>query len=150
MRGTSSTLLGASTAASSEAQTSRDEPFEAIRAMLAIGGRNATTEDLEFLGQNVTTNARGSVALNGSAVNLTGHVRLSEELTKQAGTDLVRYTRDDTGRVTLPVSVTGPVQAMSVHIDVVNLMKRAIQNRIEDEAQKAIMKGLGGLFKKPK
>jgi uncharacterized protein involved in outer membrane biogenesis len=150
MRGTSSTLLGASTAASSEAQTSRDEPFEAIRAMLAIGGRNATTEDLEFVGQNVTTNARGSVALNGSAVNLTGRVRLSEELTKQAGTDLVRYTRDDTGRVTLPVSVTGPVQAMSVHIDVVNLMKRAIQNRIEDEAQKAIMKGLGGLFKKPK
>ncbi len=150
MRGTSSTVLGASTAASSEAQTSRDEPFEAIRATLAIGGRTATTEDLEFLGQNVTMNARGSVALNGSAVNLTGRVRLSEELTKQAGTDLVRYTRDETGRVTLPVSVTGPVQALSVHVDVGNLIKRAIQNRIEDEAQKAIMKGLGGLFKKPK
>jgi hypothetical protein len=62
----------------------------------------------------------------------------------------VRYTRDETGRVTLPVSVTGPVQALSVNIDIGNLMKRAIQNRIEDEAQKAIMKGLGGLFKKPK
>jgi uncharacterized protein involved in outer membrane biogenesis len=150
MRGTSSTLAGASTAAASEAQTSRDEPFEAIGATLAIGGRNASTEDLEFVGRNVTMNARGSIALNGSAVNLAGRVRLSEELTKQAGTDLVRYTRDDTGRVTLPVSVTGPVQALSVQVDVGNLMKRAIQNRIEDEAQKAIMKGLGGLFKKPK
>ena len=149
-RGTSGTLTGATAVASTEAQASRDESFKTLSATLGIAGRSATTEDLRFDGTNVSVGARGSVALDGSAVNLSGQARLSEELTKQAGTDLVRYTRDDTGRVTLPVTVSGSAQALSVRIDVANALKRAIQNRVEDEAQKALIKGLGGLFKKPK
>ena len=77
-----------------------------------------------------------------------GRVQLSDELTSQAGTDLVRYTREN-GRVTLPVTVTGSTGALAVRIDVGDMLKRAIRNRAEDEAKKAIMKGLGGLFKKP-
>jgi hypothetical protein len=96
----------------------------------------------------VSLAAGGSMALNGSAVNLTGRVQLSKELTAQAGTDLVRYTQED-GRVTLPVTVTGSTGALTVRIDVEEVLKRAIRNRVEDEAKKAIMKGLGGLFKKP-
>ena len=108
----------------------------------------ATTDDLRLEGKNVSLAARGSIALNGSAVNLAGRVQLSEELTSQAGTDLVRYTRED-GRVTLPVSVTGSTGALSVRIDVADVLKRAIRNRVEDEAKKAVEKALGGLFKKP-
>ena len=75
-------------------------------------------------------------------------MQLSDELTAQAGTDLVRVTREN-GRVTLPVTVTGPAEAMTVRIDVGQVVKRAIQNRAEDEIRNALKKGLGGLFKKP-
>jgi uncharacterized protein involved in outer membrane biogenesis len=149
MRGGAATVAGAGAAAKSEASTSRDEPFKTLSATLAIAGRHATTNDLRLEGTNVTLAAGGSIALDGRAVNLSGRVQLSDELTAQAGTDLVRYTREN-GRVTLPVTVTGPAEALAVRIDVGAAMKRAIRNRAEEEAKKAIIKGLGGLFKKPK
>jgi len=148
MRGKAATVAGAGAAATSEAASSRDEHFTTLSATLGIAGRRATTDNLRLEGTNVLLDAAGSIALNGSAVNLAGRVQLSDELTAQAGTDLVRYTREN-DRVTLPVTVTGPAEALSVQIDVGDLMKRAIRNRAEEEAKKAIIKGLGGLIKKP-
>jgi len=72
---------------------------------------------------------------------------LSDDLSKQAGQDLVRYTQQG-GRVTLPVTITGSAHAPHVMIDVAAVAKRAVTNRAQDEAQKALKKGLGGLFKK--
>jgi uncharacterized protein involved in outer membrane biogenesis len=148
MRGEAATVEGAGAAATSEAASSRDEPFTTLSATLAIAGTRATTSDLRLEGMNVSLESGGAIALNGSAVNLLGRVQLSDELTSQAGTDLVRYTREN-GRVTLPVTITGPTEALAVRIDVGEAMKRAIRNRAEEEAQKAIIKGLGGLIKKP-
>jgi uncharacterized protein involved in outer membrane biogenesis len=148
MRGAASTAAGAGVAATTEANRSRDEPFKMLRATVAIAGGRLTTNDLHLEGTDVSLDAAGSIPLDGRALDLAGRVQLSDELTAQAGTDLVRYTRED-GRVTLPVTVTGPPAALAVRIDVGDAMKRAIRNRVEDEAKKAIMKGLGGLFKKP-
>jgi uncharacterized protein involved in outer membrane biogenesis len=148
MRGGAGTAIVNGATATSAATASPDEPFKTLSATLAIAGNRATTDDLRLEGTNVLLRAGGSLALNGSAVNLSGRVQLSDELTSQAGTDLVRYTRED-GRVTLPVTVTGSTGALTVRIDVGDMLKRAIRNRAEDEAKKAIMKGLGGLFKKP-
>jgi hypothetical protein len=70
-----------------------------------------------------------------------GNVQLSEALTKQAGTDLVRYTQSG-GRVTLPASITGTSQNLQVKIDAGEVARRAIANRAREE----INKRLGGLF----
>ena len=85
--------------------------------------------------------------LDGTAINLQGQVQLSDELSKQAGSDLVRYTQDQ-GKVTLPATITGSADSPQVRIDVGSMARRAVTNKANEEAQKAITKGLGGFFKK--
>jgi uncharacterized protein involved in outer membrane biogenesis len=126
---------------------SRDEPFTRLGTTLAIAAGSATTEDLRFTSKDFLLAAAGSVRLDGSAINLAGQVQLSDDLSKQAGQDLVRYTQEG-GRVTLPVAITGSANAPHVMIDVAGMAKRAVTNRAQEEAQKALKKGLGDLLKK--
>jgi uncharacterized protein involved in outer membrane biogenesis len=125
----------------------RDEPFTKLGATLTVSGGSASTEDLRFESKDLLLGATGAVRLDGSAINLTGQVQLSDQLSKQAGRDLVRYTQEG-GRVTLPATITGPANAPQVRIDIASMAKRALTNRANDEAQKALKKGLGGLFRK--
>ncbi len=125
---------------------SADEPFARLGATFAIANGAAATEDLQFDSNDLTLAAAGSLALNGSSVNLKGRVQLSDELTKQAGRDLVRYAQDQ-GRVTIPVEVTGSLDHLSPRVDVAGVAERAIRNRANEEVQKALKKGLKGLFR---
>jgi uncharacterized protein involved in outer membrane biogenesis len=125
----------------------RDEPFTRLGATLAIAGGSATTDDLRFESKDLLLAAAGNVRLDGSAINLRGQVQLSDELSRQAGRDLVRYTQEG-GRVTLPATITGSADAPQVRVDMAGLAKRALTNRAKEEAQKALKKGLGGLFKR--
>jgi uncharacterized protein involved in outer membrane biogenesis len=127
--------------------SARDEPFSRLGATLTVAGGSASTSDLRFESKDLLLAAAGAVRLDGTAVNLVGQVQLSEALSQQAGRDLVRYTQEQ-GRVTLPATITGPVENLQVRIDVANLARRAITNRAGEEAQKALKKGLGGLIKK--
>jgi hypothetical protein len=72
---------------------------------------------------------------------------LSDELSQRAGRDLVRYTQEG-GRVTLPVTITGSADNPHVRIDIADAAQRAVVNRAAEEAQKALKKGFGGLFKR--
>jgi hypothetical protein len=79
-------------------------------------------------------------------------VQLSDQLSQQAGRDLVRYTQEQ-GRVTLPATVTGPLSSPRVAIDVAGLARRAITNAAAEELEKrlkagALKKGLSDLFKR--
>jgi hypothetical protein len=92
------------------------------------------------------------VGLVASTVALKGKVQLSDALSQRAGRDLVRYTQEQ-GRVTLPATVTGLIEALSVRIEVGDMARRALQNaaneqkeRVKQEATKALSKKLGGLF----
>jgi uncharacterized protein involved in outer membrane biogenesis len=125
----------------------RDEPFTKLGATLTVSGASASTDDLRFESKDLLLAAAGTVRLDGSAINLTGQVQLSDELSKQAGRDLVRYTQEG-GRVTLPATITGSADAPQVRIDIASMAKRALTDRASEEAQKALKKGLGGLFKK--
>jgi uncharacterized protein involved in outer membrane biogenesis len=125
----------------------RDEPFTKLGATLTVSGGSASTEDLRFESKDLLLAAGGTVRLDGSGINLTGQVQLSDELSKQAGRDLVRYTQEG-GRVTLPATITGSAGAPQVRIDITSLARRALTNRASEEAQKALKKGLSGLFKK--
>lgn len=125
----------------------RDEPFTKLGATLTIGGGSAGTEDLRFESKDLLLTAAGTVRPDGSGINLKGQVQLSDELSKQAGRDLIRYTQQG-GRVTLPATITGSAEAPHVRIDIADMAKRALANRANEEAQKALKKGLGSLFKK--
>lgn len=124
------------------------EKFSRLGATLAIAGGQARTNDLTFESPDVRLAASGSVALDGTDVNLAGLIQLSEALSAQAGRDLVRYTAEG-GRVTLPAKVTGPPSELSVQVDVANLAERAIRNKATDEINKALERNLGNLFKRP-
>jgi uncharacterized protein involved in outer membrane biogenesis len=126
---------------------SRDEPFTKLGATFTIANGSASTQDLRFESKDLLLAAAGTMRLDGSAIDLPGQVQLSDELSKQAGRDLVRYTQEG-GRVTLPATITGSASAPQVRIDVASMAKRALTNRATEEAQKALKKGLSGLFKK--
>lgn len=106
----------------------------------------ARTGDLRFESEDITVTAQGAMGLNGDSVTLTGRVQLSEQLTREGGTDLARYTQEQ-GRVTLPVTITGSAQGLSVRIDVSEMMQRAMRNRAEEEVKRAIQRGLGGILR---
>jgi uncharacterized protein involved in outer membrane biogenesis len=125
----------------------RDEPFTKLGATLTIAGGSASTEDLRFESKDLLLAAAGTVRPDGSAINLRGQVQLSDQLSRQAGRDLVRYTQEE-GRVTLPATITGSAAAPQVRIDMAGVAKRALTNRAKEEAMKALKKGLPGLFKK--
>jgi hypothetical protein len=127
---------------------SRDEPFSKLGATLNVSGGFLSTPDLTFESKDLLLAAGGAMRLDGNAINLQGQVQLSDELSKQAGRDLLRYTEDQ-GRVTLPASISGSASNPQVRIDVASMAERAITNRASEEAQKAIKKRLGGLFRKP-
>ena len=127
---------------------SKDEPFTRLGGTMTIAGGSASTQDLKLESKDLLLAASGAVRLDGTAINLVGQVQLSDELSKQAGRDLVRYTQDAQGRVTLPATIGGSADNPQVRIDVGSMAKRAITNKANEEAQKVLKKGLGGLFKK--
>jgi uncharacterized protein involved in outer membrane biogenesis len=135
---------GRADAPPAEVPESRDEAFSRLAATLTIANGVARTSDLQFESDDLSLTAAGEVRLDGSAIALDGRVQLSDELSKQAGRDLVRYTQEE-GRVTLPVKVRGTLEAPSVQIDVADLTRRAIQNRATDEVKELLKKRLGGL-----
>jgi uncharacterized protein involved in outer membrane biogenesis len=129
-----------------------DEPFSKIGATLDIAGGVVSTNDMVFESKDLILNAQGIVNLIASTLDLKGRVQLSDELSTQAGSDLMKYTQEE-GRVTLPATVTGTIEAPSVRIDAGDMAKRALKNavneqkeRAKEEATKAVGKKLGGLF----
>jgi len=135
---------GSSVEAASNISTT--DAFSSLGATLAIAGGLAATRDLRFESPDLTLDAEGTLALDGSDVDLAGPARLSPELTARAGRDLVRYTAED-GRVTLPVTVGGSADDLQVGVDVGSVLRRAITNRVTEEAEEAIREGLGRLIR---
>jgi uncharacterized protein involved in outer membrane biogenesis len=133
---------------SASGSSAKDEPFTRLGGTMTIGGGSASTQDLKLESKDLLLAASGAVRLDGTAINLIGQVQLSDELSKQAGRDLVRYTQDSQGRVTLPATIGGSADNPQVRIDVGSMAKRAITNKANEETQKVLKKGLGGLFKK--
>jgi hypothetical protein len=133
--------------AKSPSDGSRDEPFSHLGGTLNISGGFASMPDLRFESKDLLLAAGGAMRLDGSVINLQGQMQLSDELSQQAGRDLLRYTQDQ-GRVTVPATITGSASNLQVRIDVASMAKRAVTNRAKEEAQKAIKKGLGDLFRR--
>jgi uncharacterized protein involved in outer membrane biogenesis len=143
-------VLASAGAAVANRETTGGERFSRFGATLQLAGGVIETNDVSMASSDVDLSAAGSLRLSGMAADLEGQAQLSEALSRQAGTDLVRYTQEG-GRVTVPVTVTGPIDRLAVRVDVGDLAKRAIRNKAAEEAQKVIdrnLPGLGGLFRR--
>ena len=138
---------GRSGAPAKSASGQRDESFERLGATLAVANGSANTQDLRFESPDLLLAATGGLRLDGSAINLAGQVQLSDELSQQAGRDLVRYTQEQ-GRVTLPATITGSADNPQVRIDMTKVATRALTNKASEEAGKVIKRNLDSLFKR--
>ena len=141
----------AGTAMAARGDTAGSERFSRLGATLAFAGGRMTTGDATLTSPDVDLQAAGAVSLATMTTAFSGRVQLSQTLSQQAGTDLYRYTAEG-GRVTLPVALSGPIGNLAVRIDLADAAARAIRNRAEDEAKKALErnlpKGLRGIIKK--
>jgi uncharacterized protein involved in outer membrane biogenesis len=130
-----------------------NERFSKLGATLALAGGAMRTNDFSLTSPDVDLTGTATLSLARMTADMKGRVRLSEKLSKEAGTDLYRYTQEG-GRVTLPATVSGPLENLSVRVDVSAAASRALRNAATDEMNKAIKRnlpgGLGGLFPKPK
>lgn len=128
------------------AGSSSDEPFTTMGFTFDIGGGRAVTDDLVFESANLRLAAAGTVQLDGSGVDIAGKAQLSESLTQAAGRSLVAATEEQ-GRVTLPVTITGPAAAFKVRVDSAAVAKRAVLNNATSAAKNSLKKGLGKIIK---
>ncbi|HEY0874799.1 MAG TPA: AsmA-like C-terminal region-containing protein [Vicinamibacterales bacterium] len=144
-------LTSVSKAAADRAEDPGSERFSRLGATLALAGGRLTTSDMAMTSADVDLNAAGAVRVDTMTAEFAGTVRLSEALSKESGTDLYELAQED-GRVTLPVTLTGPIDNLTVRLDAGDAAARAIRNRAADEAKKALErnlpKGLRGLIRK--
>jgi uncharacterized protein involved in outer membrane biogenesis len=125
------------------ATTRPDGSFTRLGMTAAVDAGVASTSDLVFESPDVLLAGAGTIQLVSTEVDLVADVQLSEALSSSAGRDLVRYTQQE-GRVTLPATVTGPVEALAVRLDAADATRRALTNRAEEAAKNA----LGRLIKR--
>ena len=144
-------VVNSVSAAATTQGTPGAERFSRFGATLRLANRVVETDDVAMASTDLDLTAAGSLRLAEMAAHFAGRAQLSETLSRQAGTDLYRYTQEG-GRVTLPVTVTGPIDRLSVRVDVGDVALRAMRNRAIEEARKAIERkipGFGDLFKRP-
>ena len=79
--------------------------------------------------------------VNSQALDGKADLSLSEELSKQAGTDLARFTREG-NRVVLPADLGGTIAAPRLIIDAAAATKRGLRNEVE-RRMKGLLEGFG-------
>ncbi len=134
-------ILASAGAAVVARNTAGGERFSRLGATLRLARGVLATDDFSMASTDVDLSASGTLQLASMGTEFAGRAQLSEALSNQAGTDLYRYTQEG-GRVTLPVTVTGPIANLSVRVDVGDVAKRAIRNKATEEAKKAIERNL--------
>ena len=111
-----------------------DARFALANAVLRANSFNLRSTDMDGAGT-------GTLNLDTGALNGRMNVTLSEALSRQAGTDLRRYTREG-DRIVLPVALGGTLSAPSVTIDAAAALQRGLRNEAERQ-----LKGILDRFK---
>jgi hypothetical protein len=118
-----------------EGSASGGDRFSSIAATMQLANNVLKFSELSFVSPDVELQANGTMSLGGAGIDIAGRAMLSEALTAQAGRDLVRFTAESK-RVTVPVTVRGPLDAPKVGVDTGNLLRRAAENEVKREIQK--------------
>jgi hypothetical protein len=117
------------------------DKFERIDTSFSLANQTLRAEPLSLRSRDA--DIVGSVTLNvdSQALNGVADLSLSEELSKQAGTDLVRFTREG-NRVVLPARLGGTIAAPRLTIDAAAATKRGLRNEVE-RRMKGFLEGFG-------
>jgi len=111
-----------------------DASFSLARQVFSADAFSMHSPDVDLVGTGRLNT--GNKALDG-AVDLS----LSEALSKQAGNDLQRYTREG-NRVVLPAKIGGTLSAPGLSIDAAAALKRGLRNEVQHR-----LEGILGGFK---
>ena len=115
--------------------------FERLDARFSLANRVVNAEAFSLSSQDADVAGAGTLNLETDALDGRADMTLSEALSKQAGTDLIRYTREG-DRVVLPAAVGGTLSQPRLTIDVGAAAKRGLRNEVERRI-KGLFDGLG-------
>jgi hypothetical protein len=111
-----------------------DATFALVRQVIAASALSLHSTDVDLVG-------RGTLTIPGKILDGHMDLSLSEALSAQAGTDLIRFTHDG-NRVLLPATIAGTLDAPRLSIDAGAAMRRGLRNEVERRL-KDILDGLG-------
>lgn len=115
--------------------------FERLDASFSLVNEVFRAETLSMRSRDADIVGAGTLDINAQALDGAANLSLSEELSKQAGTDLVRFTREG-NRVVLPARIGGTLSSPRLTIDAAAAAKRGLRNEV-DRRLKGILGGLG-------
>lgn len=118
--------------------------FDRIDASFALARQVITASALSLHSPDLDLVAQGTLTIPSKALDGRADLSLSEALSAQAGTDLIRYTRDG-NRVLLPATIGGALDAPRVSIDAAAAVRRGLRN----EVQRRLKDILGGVLPQP-
>ena len=118
--------------------------FDRIDASFALARQVVTAPALSLHSPDLDLVAQGTLTIPNKALDGRADLSLSEALSAQAGTDLIRFTRDG-NRVLLPATISGTLSAPRVSIDAAAAVRRGLRN----EVQRRLKDILGGVLPQP-
>jgi hypothetical protein len=123
------------------ATTEGTDRFERIDASYSLTNRVLRSEPLAMRSRDADIVGWTTLNLDTMALDGALDLSLSEELSKQAGTDLIRFTREG-NRVVLPARISGTIAGPRITIDAAAAARRGLRNEVERRL-KGILGGFG-------
>jgi hypothetical protein len=117
------------------------DAFERLDVGFSLANRLLRADPFSFHSADADMAGAGTLNLDTDALDGRVNVTLSEALSAQAGTDLIRYTREG-NRVVLPAAIGGTLGTPRLTIDVAAATRRGIRNEAERRI-KGLLEGLG-------
>ena len=114
------------------------DAFSRMDLKFSLARQTFNAETFSLHSSDADISGTGTLAVPTKALNGRFNLMLSEALSAQAGTDLLRYTRDR-NRVVLPGTLGGTLEGPRLSIDAAAALRRGIQNEIGER-----LKGLFG------
>ena len=106
------------------------DAFDRLEAKFSLAQRVIDAQEFSMRSPDADIDGQGSLSLDTKALDGTAELRLSEALSKQAGTDLVRFTREG-NRVLLPARISGTLAGPRIMIDAAAAARRGLRNEAE-------------------
>lgn len=114
------------------------DQFERIDSTFSLARQVFRADTFSMQSRDADITGTATLALETGALDGTVDLKLSEELSAQAGTDLARYTREQ-NRVVLPARLGGTLEQPRITINAIAALRRGIQNELGER-----LKGLFG------
>lgn len=110
---------------------SSTDRFDRLDARFTLANRSLRAETFRLRSMDLDGDGTGTLDL-GASRTLSGRltVTMSEDLSRQAGTDFRRYTREG-DRIVLPVVLSGTMNEPRVTIDAAAALQRGLRNEAE-------------------